>query len=71
MRAECPFFRRSRPLTRELMALGIYSDITALGIYCSLPNGRVRVPDATEVKQYCVPDRFEDCPVYRRHAVRQ
>jgi hypothetical protein len=65
---ECPFFRASRSLSRELMAFGIYTECTALGIYCQLPSGRVRVPSGDEVKQHCVPNRFEACPIYGRHA---
>lgn len=38
------------------------------GLYCRLPDGRVRVPEHEERRRYCLPGEFNACPVYRRHA---
>jgi hypothetical protein len=58
---ECPSLQPSRPLT-----LGQ----RAIGLYCRLPNGRVRVPSRDETRRFCLVDRWRDCPVYQRHAPR-
>jgi hypothetical protein len=55
-------------LSRDLTEVGIYQDLTAVGVYCGLPGGRVRVPSMEEVKSFCVPGNFSDCPYYLRHA---
>jgi hypothetical protein len=68
MSDDCPFFTPSRTLSRDLMAVGIFSELTSVGIYCRLPTGRVRVPNADEVKRHCVPARFAECPVFRSNA---
>ncbi len=65
---DCPFLRRSRSLCRDLTAVGIYQDLTAVGVYCGLPDGPVCVPSAEEVKHFCVPDRYRECPHHQRHA---
>jgi hypothetical protein len=68
MNESCPFFRPSRSLSRDLTEVGIYQDLTAVGVYCGLPSGRVRVPSMEEVKGFCVPGWFRECPHYLRHA---
>jgi hypothetical protein len=65
---DCPFFRPSRSLTHDLAAVGIRQELTSVGVYCRLPDGRVRVPGREEVKSFCLPGRYRDCPHYRRHA---
>jgi len=42
-------------------------DAVAVGIYCALPDGRVRVPARDERQLYCLPGHPEACPVYHRH----
>jgi hypothetical protein len=54
--AECP-----------LVQPGVPSRDTT-GLYCRLPNGRVRVPEQEERLRYCLPGEFDACPVYLRHA---
>ena len=56
---DCPFLQPSRPLG----ARG-----RLIGIYCRLPDGRVRVPAADERRRFCLPGEWHDCPVYRGHA---
>ena len=56
---DCPFLLPSRPLG---------SRGRAIGIYCRLPDGRVRVPPADELRRFCLPGQWRDCPVYQRHA---
>jgi hypothetical protein len=58
MRDDCPLLRPSRPMGR---------DAVAVGIYCALPDGRVRVPARDERQLYCLPGHQDDCPVYHRH----
>jgi hypothetical protein len=67
MNGDCPFLQPTRSLSRDLAAVGIYQEMTAVGVYCRLPDGRVRVPAREEVKGFCVPGRHRECPHYRRH----
>jgi hypothetical protein len=34
MHDDCPFFRPSHSLCRDLSAVGIYQELTAIGVYC-------------------------------------
>jgi hypothetical protein len=65
---DCPFFQPSRSLARDLSAVGVYQDMTSVGVYCRMPDGTVRVPGREEVRAFCVPGRYQDCPHYQRHA---
>jgi hypothetical protein len=56
---DCPFLQPSRPLGAQGRLIGLY---------CRLPDGRVRVPEAEERRRFCVPGAWQDCPVYQRHA---
>jgi hypothetical protein len=56
---ECPFVHPARPLGRGGRLLGIY---------CRLPDGRVRVPPRDEMRRFCLREQWEQCPTYRRHA---
>lgn len=55
----CPFLQPTRRLGR--------GDV-AIGVYCRLPDGRVRVPARHELRAWCIPGRFESCPTHERHA---
>ena len=57
--AQCPFLQPTLPIGRRE---------TAIGIYCRLPGGRVRIPTRDEVKRFCVPQAWRDCPVYQAYA---
>ena len=61
---ECPFLRPARSLSPMQP---VRADGAVVGVYCALPGRRVRVPGIAEMKMFCMPDRFEDCPYYRRH----
>jgi hypothetical protein len=58
MHEECHLLRPARPTG---------PGAEAVGIYCALPDGRVRVPETSERKLFCLPGRHELCPVYQRH----
>jgi hypothetical protein len=58
---DCPFLQPSRPQ-------GTHG--RAVGIYCRMPGGRVRVPSVDEQRRFCLPGQWRDCSVYRRHAAR-
>jgi hypothetical protein len=56
---KCPFLRPGLPIGPVMTA-----------IYCGLPGGRVRMPPPEDVRRYCIPGRFEECPTYGRYAAR-
>ena len=58
---DCPFLQPARPLG---------GDDQRVGLYCRLPDGDVRVPPTEDLRRYCVPGRWRDCPVYERRATR-
>jgi len=39
-----------------------------IGIYCRMPDGRVRVPPMDEMRRFCLRGQWQECPTYRRHA---
>ena len=55
---ECPFLQPERPSGRG----------GRLAIYCRLPDGRVRVPPVDDVRRFCLPRQWRQCPVYQRRA---
>jgi hypothetical protein len=55
---ECPYLQPARPLSGGRL----------IGIYCRMPDGRVRVPPEDERRRFCLRGQFEQCPAYRRHA---
>ena len=55
---ECPLFQPARPVARGGRLIGLY---------CRLPNGRVRVPPIDETRRFCLPRQWRQCPVYQRH----
>jgi hypothetical protein len=58
MHDECDLLRPAQPRGQGT---------AAVGIYCALPNGRVRVPERIEQKLYCLSGRQDTCPVHHRH----
>lgn len=56
--SECPFLQPARPLGSGRL----------IGIYCRMPDGRVRVPPMDEMRRFCLRGRWEECPTYQRHA---
>lgn len=56
---DCPFLQPSRPLGNHGRAIGLY---------CRVPDGGVRVPAADELRRFCLPGQWRQCPVYQRHA---
>jgi hypothetical protein len=62
---DCPFLRPARAITDVKPQ---QRDAPVPGVYCALPGRRVRVPARVELEMFCRPNRFEDCPSYRRHA---
>ena len=56
---ECPLLQPSRSLGHRGRAIGVY---------CRVPDGRVRVPPTDELRRFCLAGQWPRCPVYRRHA---
>ena len=55
----CPFLQPTKTLTLEQRAIGLY---------CRLPNGHVRVPPLDKRRRVCLVGRWRDCPVFQRYA---
>lgn len=58
----CPFLR---PETAERLAA------FPVGVYCRLPDGRVRIPSRDELVRFCTTGRHDDCFAYRRASLRR
>jgi hypothetical protein len=55
-REACPFLR---PEAAD------HLEAFPVGVYCRLPDGRVRVPSRDELARFCAAGHYRDCPGFR------